>query len=75
MQLHHLGYRLHSDAEWQAMLDQIKARQQKIVLTVQTPTTRALYIDTFAALGHYTEYLFYQDEASSSLPKIPQNLL
>lgn len=71
---HHIGIRLHSDEEWAAMREQAGLRGQEIVLEVETPTTRALYIDTLDQLGHYVEYLHYFDEAGSSLPHIPQNL-
>lgn len=70
---HHIGFRLHSDEDWSAMLEQSDARGQSIILEVETPTTRAVYLDTKEELGHYVEYLYYFDEAGSSLPHIPRN--
>lgn len=74
VRLHHLGFRLNSEDEWAQMLDHGKRQGYKIALEVETRSTRALYFDTREALGHYLEYLYYFDEANSSLPHIPQNL-
>jgi hypothetical protein len=73
--LHHIGVRLHSDAQWQAMREAISVSGLSTLLEVQVPTTRALYIDTYAELGHYTEYLYYSDVPNSTLPHIPQNIV
>lgn len=73
VRFHHIAIRLHSDAEWDAMLAQARKANHKTVLQVQVPSTRALYLDTRNDLGHYLEYLYYHDPENSSLPRIPQN--
>jgi hypothetical protein len=71
---HHIAHRLHSDAEWDAMLRSAEARGHPIAMQGEASNTRFLYIDTRASLGHFIEYLYYMDPANSSLPRIPQNL-
>lgn len=73
VRLHHIAFRLRDEAEWQAMLEGGRRHGYDLALSVETASTRAAYLDTRAALGHYVEYLYYFDEARSSLPHIPQN--
>jgi hypothetical protein len=73
VRLHHLGFRLHSDEEWEAMLAEGKRQGLRIAMDVKTASTRALYFDTREVLGHYLEYLYYFDEPNSSIPRVPQN--
>lgn len=74
LRFHHVGVRLNSMQEWQQMLQEIRTRDHEICFQLTASNTKALYIDTAAALGHYVEYLFYMDPSNSSLPRIPQNI-
>lgn len=75
VRLHHLGFRLDSDAEWDEMLALGQQQGYAVAMDVKTSSTRALYYDTRETLGHYIEYLHYFDEPNSSLPRVPQNLV
>lgn len=74
VRLHHLGFRLNSDEEWEQMKRLGAAQGYEVALELSTSSTRALYFDTREDLGHHIEYLYYFDEPNSSLPLIPQNL-
>ncbi len=74
LRFHHLAFRLHSMDEWNRNLDEIERRGHKVIFQLTASNTKALYIDTAAALGHYVEYLYYMDPPNTSLPRIPQNI-
>jgi Glyoxalase/Bleomycin resistance protein/Dioxygenase superfamily len=74
LRLHHIGFRLHSLQEWQDMQAETNARGHRVALSMASPSSRTLYIDTAAELGHYVEYLYYSDVPNSNLSKIPQNV-
>jgi hypothetical protein len=74
VRFHHIGFRLRSSDEWNAMLERNERHGHQVVFNLTASNTRALYIDTVAALGHYVEYLFYIDPPNTSLPRIPQNV-
>jgi hypothetical protein len=74
LRFHHVGVRLFSHAQWDQMKRECAERGHRIIFELEASSTRALYIDTAADLGHYVEYLYYMDVANSTLPRIPQNI-
>ena len=72
--LHHLGYRIEDEAGWQAMLEAVARTGDRIVLHGQARTSRYLYTDSRAELGHYIEYLMFTPEGVENIAcNFPRN--
>ena len=75
MRLHHLGRRLRRQEEWHALENAVAAAELATPLNVvmMDGHLRAIFVDTRALFGHYSEYLFFSGPALSLGDDIPRN--
>jgi len=71
MRLHHHGMLIHDEAEWQNLEETVAEENFRPVWRTSRPEVRVLFIDTYAELGHYIEYLYYFDK--ETIEHIPRN--
>ncbi len=73
LKLHHLGHIVADDAHWDAILDQAAASKIEIAYQGFIPDMiRVVYLDTRAALGHYSEYIQNYAGGRALLERIPR---
>ena len=74
MRFHHTGVQIPSEDELKAKLAEAEASAFPVILSINVAGNKVRYIDTAKALGHYIEYLYFPDPATSPVPRIPQNM-
>jgi len=68
---HHLGFLIHSDRQWRALLDEIERRHWTLASVGHTPGfMRSCFVDV-PALGHYLEYLFPEPAGLAFFEAVP----
>lgn len=74
MKLHHLGFLVHSDAEWQAALDQLDANGYAAAYAGSFGDTLDFhYADCTAELGHYHELIYLKAAGEALFASVPRN--
>jgi len=74
LQFHHIAMPIRSQAEWDAMRQNVDKSGKKILFHLTNQNTKALFLDTKDDLGHLMEYLYVMDPPNSWLTRIPQNI-
>ena len=75
LRLHHLGYMIEDEAEWQAAIAQYEAAGFAPALVGGIPgRMQWYYSDTVAALGHYSELVRFTSETGKAYwANVPHN--
>lgn len=74
LRLHHLGYLVADDANWDWLLARAAAEGLEIAYEGFVPDLiRVVYLDTRAGLGHYSEYIQNYEGGRALLERIPRN--
>jgi len=74
LRFHHLGHFLDSEAEWQDILAQVKAKKMKIAVEGDAGGLKYLYVDLRDSLDHFVEYVYHGSlESQAMLAGIPRN--
>lgn len=75
LRLHHLGIFVQTPDDYKEALGINRAAGRSPVFSMRRPNgTQVCYFDTVKDLGHYTEYLYFPEEAMSQiLARMPRN--
>lgn len=70
---HHLGYFVHSAAEWEALEREIQERGLRVAHVTDVPGFLKAYIVDTLELGHYLEYIFPEPGGISFFESVPSS--
>lgn len=70
---HHLGFLLHAESEWLALMEEIDRRGWRVRWKSHTPGFLRSCMVESEALGHFLEYLFPEPRGLAFFENIPSN--
>lgn len=70
---HHLGFLIHDEAEWQALMAEVESKQWQMPHLSHTPGFMLSCFVDAPELGHYLEYLFPEPAALEFFASVPGN--
>jgi hypothetical protein len=71
IQMHHLGYLIHDQAEWDALLAEVERSGRTLAFRNAIPGLLSWCFVEAPELGHYLEYIFPEPEGVAFLQSIP----
>ena len=71
IQMHHLGYLIHDQAQWDALLAEVERSGRTLAFRNAIPGLLTWCFVEAPELGHYLEYIFPEPEGAAFLQSIP----